>query len=75
MTVKIEKSSGNLFKVSVKLEDGWRLKAKHMNKEKAEKFAKSLGYKPPHKKGSKEPSKTAVKLAKKPGKKSSKKGG
>ena len=61
-TVTVEKWHGNLYKVTC----GGRLKAKHMDKEKAEKFAKTLGWTKPHKKGSTELSKTAVKLAKKP---------
>ena len=50
-----------------------RLKAKHMNKDRAERFAKTLGWTKPHKKGSTDPKKTAVKLAKKPTKKATKK--
>ncbi len=61
-TVTVKKRSNGEYMVTL----NGRLKAKHMTKEKAERFATQLGWKKPHKKGSLEPMKKDVKKAKKP---------
>lgn len=62
MNIEVSKYRGNEYQVVA----GGRLKAKHMSKERAERFATRLGWKKPHKKGSLEPKKKDVKKAKKP---------
>ena len=59
----VKKREGNEYMVH---DGNGRLKAKHMSKERAERFAKSLGWSKPHTKGSTEPKKKDVKEAKKP---------
>ena len=62
MSITVTKRQGNEYMVT---SDG-RLKAKHMSKERAEAFAKRLGWTKPHKKGSTEPKKKDIAEAKKP---------
>ena len=71
MAVTCEKQKSGEYRVT---KDG-RVKAKHMDQGKAERFATSLGWKKPKKaakKGSAEPKKKDVKAAKKPVKKAKK---